>query len=325
MPRLCLGWAALGAVALAACTDTQSPDESASTPSAPSGTSLPVMESIELTTPLANAVAGFQIDLRFVNAPTPAQEQFFRAAAARWESIITGDVPDADGLIPARSCGNSFRTPSLQGPFDDLVIHVLLQPIDGPGAVLGAAGACLVRNEDLLPLYGLMFFDTDDLATIEQAGVLDEVIVHEMGHVLGIGTIWERKELLLGAGGDNPTFMGTNAVREYGALRGGDAVPVPVENMGNAGTRDVHWREFIFLTELMTGRIAGPNNPISRMTVASLQDLGYVVDMNAAEPYALPNLFALAEEGLLTPHNAPIDHGIVLPTIPTVLRESSLR
>ena len=35
------------------------------------------------------------------------------------------------------------------------------------------------------------------------------------------------------------------------------------------------------------------------MTVASLQDLGYVVDLNAMEPYSLPNLLVLAEAGLL--------------------------
>ena len=53
------------------------------------------------------------------------------------------------------------------------------------------------------------------------------------------------------------------------------------------------------------------------MTVASLQDLGYVVDLNAAEPYSLPNLLVLAEEGLLA---APLERaarGIVLRTFPS--------
>ena len=49
----------------------------------------------------------------------------------------------------------------------------------------------------------------------------------------------------------------------------------------------------------MSGFIAAPNNPLSRVTVASLKDLGYVVDLSAAEPYALPNLQALAEAGLM--------------------------
>ena len=37
-----------------------------------------------------------------------------------------------------------------------------------------------------------MSFDTADLAQIEADGSLVRVIMHEMGHVLGIGTIWDR-------------------------------------------------------------------------------------------------------------------------------------
>ena len=286
MSRFLLGWAALAAVALAACSDTQSPDDSPSTPSAPSGTSLPVMESVELTRPLANAVAGFQIDLRFVNTPTASQEQFFRAAAARWESIITGDVPDASGTIPARSCGNNFRTPSLQGPFDDLVIHVLLQPIDGPGAVLGAAGACLVRSEGLLPLYGLMFFDTDDLATIEQAGVLDEVIVHEMGHVLGFSaSIWNLGDRELLQGTADPRFVGPNAIAAFHDV-GGRGATIPLEDEFGAGTRFSHWDEGTFDNELMTGFISlSGTSPLSVMTIGSVEDLGYQVSYAPADHY----------------------------------------
>ena len=36
-----------------------------------------------------------------------------------------------------------------------------------------------------------MSFDTDDLSRMEQDGSLIDVIIHEMGHVLGIGTLWE--------------------------------------------------------------------------------------------------------------------------------------
>jgi hypothetical protein len=297
LPRFSLGWAALGVLALAACTDTQSPDESPSTPTTPSDASLPVLETMQLTTPLANAVAGFQIDLRFVNTPTAAQEQFFRAAAARWESIITGDVPDAEGVIPARSCGNNFRTPSLQGPFDDLVIHVLLQPIDGPGAVLGAAGACLVRSEDLLPLYGLMFFDTDDLATIEQAGVLDEVIIHEMGHVLGFSAgIWNLGDRELLQGTADPRFVGPNAIAAFHEV-GGRGATIPLEDEFGPGTRLSHWDEDTFDNELMTGFISlSGTSPLSVMTIGSMQDLGYQVSYAPADRYQVRGSQERADE-----------------------------
>jgi hypothetical protein len=114
---------------------------------------------------------------------------------------------------------------------------------------------------------------------------------------------------------------------EYGSLRGrgGRATRVPVENMGGEGTRDSHWRESVLRNELMTGFVAEAGNPISRITVGSLQDLGYVVDMNAAEPYSLPNLLALAESGLLAARTAPTDQGIMLTNIPVVLPDESLQ
>lgn len=105
----------------------------------------------------------------------------------------------------------------------------------------------------------------------------------------------------------------------------GSGAGVPVENTGGPGTADSHWRETIFRNELMSGFISGTGNPISRMTVGSLADLGYQVDLDAAEPYQLPNLLQLAEEGLLVAHLAPIDAGVMLPIVPIVLPEDSLR
>ena len=74
-----------------------------------------------------------------------------------------------------------------------------------------------------------------------------------------------------------------------------------------------------------SGFISAPGNPLSRMTVGSLQDLGYQVDMSAAEPYQLPNLLLLAEAGRLVAHAEQLELGMVLPHIPTVLPETSLQ
>ena len=239
---------------------------------------------MRLTTPLANAVGDYTVTLRFINTPTAAQRQFFEVAAAKWQSILIGDVPDASGTIPARSCGNSFKTPSFNGTVDDVLIDVLLQPIDGPGAVLGAAGPCLARSQDFLTLYGLMFFDTDDLAFLQQNNILDEVVVHEMGHVLGIGTLWDfNRDLLQGTAAD-PRFVGPNAIAGFHDV-GGRGATIPVEEGGGSGTRFSHWDEETFDAELMTGFIALGESPLSVMTIGSMQDLGYVVNNNAADRY----------------------------------------
>ena len=95
--------------------------------------------------------------------------------------------------------------------------------IDGPGNVLGQAGPSRLRPANagaaaFLPATGDLQFDTADLAAMEADGTLNDVITHEMGHVIGIGTIWTNKKLLKGGHTNNPTFHGANAMREYGAL-----------------------------------------------------------------------------------------------------------
>ena len=77
-----------------------------------------------------------------------------------------------------------------------------------------------------------------------------------------------------------------NATAAYNQIFGTSARGVPVENTGGAGTADGHWRETIFVNEFMTGW-AGPgtNLPLSSVTVGSLADMGYTVNMAAANSY----------------------------------------
>jgi hypothetical protein len=265
--------------------------------------------SLKAGAPAADVRSAYTIEVRFLGGLTESQKTTFKNAADRWSNVIVGDVPSV--LVSGEV-------------IDDLVIEAQGADIDGPGGVLGQAGPTNLRPASagasaFLPAKGIMSFDSADLAKMEADGTLLDVITHEMGHVIGIGTIWEHKRLLTGAGTVNPQFKGANAKKAYGELKGQGATAVPVENTGGAGTRDAHWRETVFRNELMSGFIAAPNNPLSAVTVASLKDLGYVVNMAAAEPFHLPNLMALAEAGLLMagatirPHALPILAPKVLP------------
>jgi hypothetical protein len=56
----------------------------------------------------------------------------------------------------------------------------------------------------------------------------------------------------------------------------------------------------VFKHELMTGWINSGVNPISATTIGSLQDIGYVVDVTAANPFDLSTALragGLAAEG----------------------------
>ena len=228
--------------------------------------------------------SNFNIEVEFGNGLSTSQQDVFAAAAARWSEIIVGDIPDVN-------------TPT--GVVDDVVIEAQGVGIDGPHGVLGQAGPTVVRVPSRIPARGIMSFDTADLMVLEGNGSLLDVIIHEMGHVLGIGTIWQDLNLLQGAGTANPVFIGSNAMREFGRLtRTNSLSPVPVANTGGPGTADGHWRESVFGNELMTGFLDSGTNPISRLTVGALEDMGYDVEYAAAETFGLPSALELAIMGV---------------------------
>jgi hypothetical protein len=117
----------------------------------------------------------------------------------------------------------------------------------------------------------------------------------------------------------NSVFVGANAKREYAVLTGrSDPTPVPVENTGGPGTRDGHWRESVFGHELLTGFLSGASRPISRVTVAAFEDMGYVVDYEAADAFVLPTALFLAEIGIMG-NRGPMDTCVIKRTEPVVL------
>lgn len=226
----------------------------------------------------------FNIRVRFLGGLSASQQAIFEQAAARWSQAITGDLPRVrvDGEV-----------------IDDLLIEASGTRIDGELGILGQAAPTHFRSGSLLPAKGFMEFDRADLRRMQNDGSLLAVIIHEMGHVLGIGTLWRAKGLLEGSGSADPVFVGANAMREFGALIGASApTPVPVENRGGPGTREGHWRDLVFGNELMTGFVNRGINPLSRFSIASLQDLGYQVNLDAAEPYNLPSSLQMAMMGL---------------------------
>ena len=133
---------------------------------------------------------------------------------------------------------------------------------------------------------------------------IDELLAHEVGHVLGIGTLWTVNNVY-----ETNTFQYTGAygLAAYQAEFNQAAAFIPVEDAGNTGTPNAHWDQLMRSSpqegnpndpyslsplvgvtdqygrdrglELMTGAIDPDYSEpfLSRFTVQSMRDMGYTV------------------------------------------------
>jgi len=208
--------------------------------------------------------SGFSITVNYTG--DASYQTYFTQAAQRWAEIITGDLPDVN---------------SIRGPIDDLLIDASVGAIDGAGGILGQAQITGVRSGGL-PYLGVMKFDVADIADMVSDGTFGSVVLHEMGHLLGLSkTMWQWQGLVSGS-----NYTGANAVSAYISLASGVQTSVPIETGGGTGTAGSHWSESVFDEELMTGYVESSlPMPLSIITVGALQDLGYQVNYAAADYY----------------------------------------
>jgi hypothetical protein len=212
-------------------------------------------------------------------------------AVDRLHAAIVGEVGDVPILnFDMSRCG--LQGVTLNETVDDLIIFALVTPIDGVGKILASAGPCVLRTQSRYPVIGIMRFDADDIDALAGNGRLPAVVLHEMLHVIGIGTLWRTRDMVFGSGTTDPRFIGSLAGAQCisaGGFTGCSDGRVPVENVGGSGTLEVHWRESVFDREVMTGFVeANDDMPFSSMSLASLQDLGYVANLLSADPYTVP-------------------------------------
>ena len=249
------------------------------------------------------ARGGFDITLDFIGSATEPQRTAIRSAAELWMSVLADtelpDVPVGDHL----EC-HGARTSEPVGTIDDLLVLVQLREIDGPGRTLAQAGMCRLRDGSMLPAVGVAFFDVSDFDDLIGSGDAMELAVHEIAHTLGFGLLWPRLGLLrdrsFGVGAIDTHFVGPLALAAFDEAGGADytgGAKVPVENLGGGGSANLHWRSSVLRGELMRPLNAlGAPETFSAITIQSMADLGYTVDVSLAEPYTLPARRAAAGE-----------------------------
>ncbi len=223
----------------------------------------------------------------------PAQAAIALARAqVRWETVITGDLPDQTVTLPESPCGVA-GFPAVDETVDDLLILFRFAPIAGD--TVARAGWC-VRRDGGLPAFGVM--EADPAKANDPALVAH--YTHQIGHALGFGSsLWVAQGLLADPActqdapptcepGHDPHFTGAQALAAFGAIPGSGGIatePVPVEDAFGPGVADNHWREGVLGAELMTSVIDPVSNPLSALTIAAFADMGYTVNPAAADPF----------------------------------------
>lgn len=228
----------------------------------------------------------FNIQLNFGTSISESQKSVFTLAKNYWESVITG-YKQAPGIASLVIYADTF--------------------IGASGGTLGSAGPTSGVNTAnyVYARTGTMNFDSVDLDAASESTNYS-VILHEMAHVIGFGTLWSSsklgypgyQELYVDNSGE---YTGAYALAQYRLeFDLPDATFVPVERQGGTGTANAHWDEAnrgagdgLFAggkQELMTGWL-NAGSTVSATTIASFADLGYttvLTDIAATATVPLP-------------------------------------
>ena len=243
--------------------------------------------------------AGFNIEVVFIkdHGFTHREMEIIEFAARRWEEVIVGDLPDKDySSEPYDEIFYPFneRKNFVGDVVDDVRIffgNIRLENLSGQA---GPQNTWYIYDPDTdkfildrLPSIGYVALDAGKFRHQENTdyweGHFYRLSIHEIGHVLGIGTLWDN--FVFERMDNSFLYLGPLAVKAFNDSGGIGKIPLD--------EKASHWREQALGNEIMTPRPSQDfNAPLSAITIQALADLGYVVDVSKADRYRVPKLIA---------------------------------
>ena len=233
----------------------------------------------------------FDIDVRYVGKiePRAAHRRMMQVAVDYWSRALADSRNTRSQPVMSGAYECNGRTLEFGEFVDDLVVHMSIEDIEG--RFTGRGGPCASREGSRLPYLGQVLIDP-------KAGLDRDLFLHELAHALGfVDWTWDQLGLFA-----NPTsesaqppfpdthFSGPQAILEFDRAGGEDytGAKVPLANDVSLGGLNSHWRASVFGCELMSyGNCQGNPSPVSRITLALFEDIGYPVNYDRAEPYRL--------------------------------------
>jgi hypothetical protein len=228
------------------------------------------------------------------------QKTLIETAARRWEQVIVGDLPDVHSI-------SLFDLADLN--IDDILIEVfvgdksMIHPDEGwlakaDSTMFGWLRAYVTQGTGL-PFYGIVELNPWYLDEMTYSDTLFDTMLHEIGHSLGFNAgfiqapyldnrgniVYPHNYFVEPAPGDF-AWAGPAALAEYRLLvRDPESPGVPVEIFGDPSQLFYHWRELSVMGLEIMSTVADNTVSLSRVTAGFMIDLGYVVNLDAADPY----------------------------------------
>ena len=238
-----------------------------------------------------------------------ASENIVKSALQKWDNIITRHPIDVNNGAP----GGTTK------------MHITFSVSDMDAGTLGYAYVDYVYYDDLNHNgqidYSDNIYTSSGFIALSQASynsminetrtdgntTLYYVLMHEIGHIIGIGPYFGHNNSPRVAYEENGVtkyyYTGANALAKYKMyMNDASLVGIPIEDDGGAGTVNVHPEEHRIEgqtrhigghphegldEELMTGWTESGNTimPLSAVSIGFLQDMGYEVDYSYADEY----------------------------------------